>query len=178
MATRAWKFAGGHSWPVDAQEAGDELDRIREANGGGLRPESVVEAARDPENILHDCFEWDDSKAAERYRRGEAAHLIRSIRVIRVIAESGEKQEIRAYARVLPIGADVHQYLPIAIVAAEPSLLNQAINDAVSDLAHAESRLSEFRSLRQETVAIKEVRLALQKHKEQRPRSRSRSRSH
>lgn len=161
MGTRAWQFAGGRVWPVDAQEAGDELDRIREANGGELRPEAVLSEARSESSLLHPCFEWDDSRAAEKYRREQAASLIRSVRVL-VVSEDGEKEPARAYIRVLPAGADKPAYLPRAVVAAEPSLLSQAINEAVSDLRHAENRLAEFRALRKELSDLKQIRLRLE----------------
>ena len=112
-------------------------------------------------SLLHPCFEWDDSRAAEKYRREQAASLIRSVRVL-VVSEDGEKEPARAYIRVLPAGADKPAYLPRAVVAAEPSLLSQAINEAVSDLRHAENRLAEFRALRKELSDLKQIRLRLE----------------
>ena len=172
--TRAWQFANGRSWPVDAQEAGDELERIREENGGQLRPEGVLLAASDPESVLHPCFLWDESKAAQQYRLGQASNLIRSIRVlvIRQDEDTGEdmKEPVRAFIRVIPENADKAAYLPRAVVAQTPTLLNQAINDAISYLRYAESRLAEFRSLRKENDSIKQIRLRLeQRAQEQHP---------
>ena len=40
---------------------------------------SVVEAARETTSVLHPYFEWDDSKAAARYRLAQARQLIRTI---------------------------------------------------------------------------------------------------
>jgi len=42
-----------------------ELERLRRAGKGILRPEAVVEAATDPKNVLHDQFEWDDGAAGQ-----------------------------------------------------------------------------------------------------------------
>lgn len=171
--TRAWQFASGRSWPVDAQEAGDELERIREGNGGQLRPEGVVEASRNPESLLHACFEWDDSRAGEKYRREQAANLIRSIRVliVRPDEDTGEtmKEPVRAFINVISENSDTRAYLPRAIVANTPSLLNQAINDAISYLRNAENRLSEFRAMRKELDGIKQIRLRLESRPEAQP---------
>ena len=61
-----------------------ELQRIASSNGGLLRPDDVVQAARDPGSPLHGCFEWDDSKAAHEYRVHIARNLISSFRLVTV----------------------------------------------------------------------------------------------
>lgn len=43
-----------------------ELEIIREKHGGTIRPEDVVEFAKDPSTALHECFEWNDRKAAKK----------------------------------------------------------------------------------------------------------------
>ncbi len=43
---------------------------------GVLRPDVVVDAARDESSPLHDYFTWDDGEAAEQYRLIEARKLI------------------------------------------------------------------------------------------------------
>jgi hypothetical protein len=54
-----------------------ELQQIREANGGVLKPEFVVEFASDPETSLHSRFTWDDTEAAQKHRLWEAREVIR-----------------------------------------------------------------------------------------------------
>ncbi len=56
-----------------------ELEAI-ENERGQLKPEDVVTVAANPEHPLHDCFEWDDTMAAEQYRIDQARTLIRSVR--------------------------------------------------------------------------------------------------
>lgn len=53
-----------------------ELRRLAAENGGILKPEAVVDAARDDESPLHSQFEWDDTEAAAAYRLYQARHLI------------------------------------------------------------------------------------------------------
>lgn len=52
-----------------------ELETLRE--DGLIKPESVVEYARDPGTALHSAFEWDDEKASQEYRLLQARRLIR-----------------------------------------------------------------------------------------------------
>jgi len=56
-----------------------ELASLAEKNGGILRPESVVEFARDENTALHSRFEWSNTKAAHEYRLWQARHLIKVI---------------------------------------------------------------------------------------------------
>lgn len=71
-----------------------ELDRIKkEAVDGLLHPEMVLEAARDTESPLHSRFEWNDAKAAEGYRLGQARTLIAAA----IIMEPRLGEPVRAF---------------------------------------------------------------------------------
>jgi hypothetical protein len=56
------------------------LEELERANRR-LIPEDVVAAAKEPAHALHDCFEWDDSKAGHLYRIDQARALIREVKV-------------------------------------------------------------------------------------------------
>lgn len=66
---------------IDAQEAGEELERIKQRDRT-IVPEVVVDEARPEDAVLHPAFEWDDPVAAERYRVIQAQQLIKRVRVI------------------------------------------------------------------------------------------------
>lgn len=61
---------------ADAQKVADEIDLIQRDEDGNLKSQQIVDAARDPNSELHKCFEWDDSIAAERYRRKQACDIM------------------------------------------------------------------------------------------------------
>lgn len=63
------------------------LTRMARKNGGLLRVEDVLEEARDENSILHSHFEWDDSEAAEKYRRSQARALIQRCQIKMVDSE-------------------------------------------------------------------------------------------
>jgi hypothetical protein len=50
--------------------------------GGKLTPDRVLEAAKDPQSILHGLFEWDNKLAAHQHRLEQARSLIRSVKVV------------------------------------------------------------------------------------------------
>lgn len=72
-----------------------ELEGLRQRHGGVLRPEDVVDFARDPSTALHARFTWDDTEAARRYRLVQAGEVIRL--VISVYAEETKVHRIRAF---------------------------------------------------------------------------------
>lgn len=58
------------------------LEDIAERNKDhALNPREVVDVARDPNNPLHDEFEWDNGIAGERYRLLQAEGLIRRVHI-------------------------------------------------------------------------------------------------
>lgn len=75
-----YKWNSGAHIKASAQDAG-ELCAALETQGK-LTPHEVVEASRPEDAPLHDEFEWDDAKAAERYRETQASYIIRSIEVV------------------------------------------------------------------------------------------------
>lgn len=59
-----------------------------------ITPSEVLERARDEKSELHKCFEWDNSKAAEKYRTIQAGNVIRALYI-------APKHEETAPVRVL-----------------------------------------------------------------------------
>lgn len=56
----------------------EELRSILDKNDDPvLQPKKVVAHAKNPKSSLHDCFEWDNSKAGEQWRLEQARRLIR-----------------------------------------------------------------------------------------------------
>lgn len=76
----------------------EALKAIAARDGGFLRPEAVVEEARDENSPLHGAFCWDDAKAAQLYRLDQAQRLIRKFHV--KIEDSGEKIEVPVFIGV------------------------------------------------------------------------------
>lgn len=76
-----YTFRGFAPSGVSAQDAGEELERIRKNQRGKLTPDDVVAIASQG-GPLHSAFEWDDGVAGHQYRLGQARRLIRAVRVI------------------------------------------------------------------------------------------------
>lgn len=57
------------------------LEQLAKQRGGMLLVEDVLDVAQDPSCILHKHFQWDDTKAAESFRRMQARQLIQKCTV-------------------------------------------------------------------------------------------------
>ena len=112
---------------VPAQSAGEELERIK-AKHGSLLPEVVVEESKTKGAVLHDCFEWDDQKAAEKYRITQAQQIIRTL-VVNIRGEDEQPISVRAF---VPISGE---YEPINMVVSVPDMYAELLQSAKEELA-------------------------------------------
>lgn len=80
MITATWKITG--IFNADAQKVAEEINKI----GDEVTPDQIVEAARDESTELHKCFEWNDTIAANKWRKYQARQVLRSL-VIKVEEE-------------------------------------------------------------------------------------------
>lgn len=88
---------------VDATKVYNEILNI----GDDATPEQIVEAAKDESSELHKCFTWDDTIAAEKWRKQEARQ-IRHFLVIR-----NENKPDLPPVRVFHFTKDGEGYKPI-----------------------------------------------------------------
>lgn len=114
---------------MNSDEIAQQLESIRAKAGGELTPGLVVDAARNPTHPLHNRFEWDDSEAAEAWRRQQARVLIASVQVIvqRTTPRGVRDVSVRRYA-----SAVVHerrQYVPVSEIKASPELSAQVLDE-------------------------------------------------
>lgn len=89
-----YQWNGGFGASLDIKKVVQELNDIQK-EVGEISPESIVEAARKKDSELHSYFEWNNTKAADKYRLQQASELIRRIEV--KVIKDGEPQTLRAY---------------------------------------------------------------------------------
>ena len=90
-----YKFKSGTRLKVSAQAAGELCAELE--SQGRLTPHEVVEASRPDDAPLHSAFEWDDAKAAEKYRETQASYIIRSVEVV----PEGSSKPTRAFVSLV-----------------------------------------------------------------------------
>lgn len=126
---------------IDAQRAGEEMERIRVRQNGRLESKDVVKAAKPKSSPLHPHFEWDDRAAADAYRVTQAGYLIRSIQV-EIAKPTGELAPIRAFVSV--VRDEDRSYTSVEHAMSDDELRQQVVQQAWSELQSWRKRHAEL----------------------------------
>ncbi len=136
----------------------NELKRIAEDHGGIVKPEVVVEAARDTESPLHSQFEWDDSEAAHRYRLWQARALINSVEVI-----TPNRQRHQMFVSVTTDRSEAGGgYRLLRDVMSSDDLRTQLLLDAKKEMIHFKSKYQQLGELSKVFEAMDESAAAVE----------------
>lgn len=129
----SWKVGGFHP-KADASKVGAEIEIIEEKT-----PQAIVDYARDKNTELHKCFEWNDSIAAETYRREQANVLLNNlVYVIREDVNSVSK-EVKAFVNT----KKNEEYKPIDYVLRSPTEYQKLKSKALRELMQTRNRYAE-----------------------------------
>lgn len=139
-----WKIDG--IVPVDAQTAGEELERIYKRDGK-VSPETVLEDNSLPNTPLYNCFEWENEKAAHKYRVYQAQKIIKTI----VAVSDNIEPETRAFVSVK------NEYHPITTVMGDVEMKDVLLKNALLELKNFQNKYSSLKQLAKVFEAIKEV---------------------
>jgi len=82
-------LAGSNFTNDDARVIGPVLQEL--VHAGQSRPNEIVDAARSTNSPLHEYFEWNDQRAGQLYREGQARDMVQAIRV-RVVPREQPKE--------------------------------------------------------------------------------------
>lgn len=73
-----WK---GFTYKADPNKVGEELEKIEKRDGEITRA-AVVEAARPKDSLMHSLFEWNNTKAGEKWREYQAGQILHALVVV------------------------------------------------------------------------------------------------
>lgn len=115
-----WKVKG--LYKADAEAVYSEITAL----GDSFSPEQIVEAAKDENSELHKCFTWDDTVAAENWRKHQARMLVAQLVVrtetgdnepvaVRVISSTGTRNEYKPTVKLIEVEQDYADLLARAI---------------------------------------------------------------
>ena len=156
MAEMVYKWRAGARAPLPAAVVGAELERIRQKHGDAFTTGDVVNAARPFKSPLHAAFEWDDSAAAEAYRREQAGYLIRY--VVRVNPDSADDEGVRAFVSCIEEGEDRPSYTTSERAMRDPSLRDQVLSNAFREMQAFEKKYRKLTELAEVIDAMTRVR--------------------
>lgn len=150
MVQYRWKT--GRGFHVNAQTAGEHLDRLQRAYGGRLTPSDIVADAKAVNAPLHGCFEWDNTRAAQLHREWQARQLVAAVRIVQEGDGTTPPKLLRAYVNLLdPLTEDAdiptQAYRPMASVLADVTLRQQLLAQARREMALFINKYDEIQEL-------------------------------
>lgn len=94
------KYSWGDGWhpKMDANVVGGVVEKI-ESEHGAVTKELLLEESRPEDSATHSMFEWDNDKAAEKWRLEQAKQTINALRVVYVKPDK-EKVTVKAFVNV------------------------------------------------------------------------------
>ena len=84
-----WSVSG--IFKADPNKCYQEIQEI----GDEVKPEQVLDKARDANCELHKCFDWDDSSAAEKYRLHQARKVVGNLIVVTRETDDEAKEPVQ-----------------------------------------------------------------------------------
>ena len=138
-----WKIS---KYSVDAQQAGEELERIRNKYGE-LSPADIVQESISVNSVLHNCFEWQDDIAAQKYRERQAQDLIRNI-VVEAVVDKEVNPPIRAFVSIQG------DYKPIQEVVTVEDRRKELLQNALKELQSFKTKYNQLYELSELFEAI------------------------
>jgi hypothetical protein len=141
------------------------LHAIVEGNHGVLDPRHVLDHARDPTNILHGYFEWDDTVAGEGYRLAQVGALVRHIRYTVVRADPATRaisiSTTRAFQSRPSMRVRGGGYESVVAILGDPEKRTELLAQVVRELSAYRKRYAELSELDPIWIAVDEVRADL-----------------
>lgn len=148
-----YEYKIGSLYPVSAQVAGEELDRIYKETGQ-IEPKEVVDRSRDEAAPLHPIFEWNDATAAEKYRENQAAGLIRNV----VIVEQPEEPQKPESPQIVRAFGHVEKtYQPMRVIMQDPAKMDALLSSAMRELRSFQMKYRSLEALKPVLKAIEQV---------------------
>lgn len=146
-----YKFRDGYNWKIKPEVAAKELQKIEQNDK--LTPEAVVNAAKDKNNPLHVCFDWNNKQAGERWRKHQARQLIGSI-IVEI--KINEPHDVRSYVN-LNIKDEGQAYCNIHSVFEDDEKMQIIIDQAKAKLQAAAKQLAVFNKLQEVSKKIEQL---------------------
>ena len=122
-----WKY----NMPIKAQIVGEHFEQL-EKQQGCLTPKIVLESARSETSVIHGCFEWNDSIAAEKYRENQAGSLIRNLTVKMITSDKEQSEPVRAYVNIRQ--SDSSEFISVGNVLKDEELTRKMLEQAKTEL--------------------------------------------
>ena len=138
----AWSY---NFFKANAEKVYSDIENIAEKT-----PQNLVDyAAEHPDSELYKCFTWDDTKAANEYRKQEARKVICCL--VHVEEDEEETRTIRVLQNVN------QEYKPVREIVRNEDEYAELLKRAKAELASFKERYKEIAELEMVLEAIDEI---------------------
>ena len=149
MEKRIFKAGKGSTFDDEkAQTYGEFLWKMREENGDVLTPIQIVDKAKPKASPIHECFEWNDEIAGDKYRLWQARYLIGRIEII--VVSDGEEDQIRAFHNISVQDGEEHErgYVTLKDIRENEDYLEIVLAGALDEIKSWQRRYSQYKRLK------------------------------
>lgn len=147
MIIAKWKFEG--LFKGDAQKVAEEIYSI----GEEATPQQILDKARDKKTELNKCFEWDDSKAAEKWRLQTARQIACSL----VIKVEENKPQPPTPIRVFYTTPKAEGYKPTEYIVRDKNAYSELLAQAKAELRNFKAKYKSLTELEDIFALIDEI---------------------
>ncbi len=130
---------------ISAQVVGTELAKLEKKKGGKLLPATIVDAAEPKSSKLHPCFEWNNTKAAKKYREQQASEMLRKIVVV-YKDNKDEAQHIRAFVNITSEEKGGSYYCAARRIADYPELQSNVLEQILAALIAIKNKYAKYKT--------------------------------
>lgn len=138
---------------VSAQSAGEHIEELTKTHGE-VTPQILLDDSRPSDALLHPLYEWDDVKAAEKYRLNQSRDIIGNLMIVNVETKESSipPVPIRAFVSVNDRNSKA-SYMPTIMALSEEKTREQVIANAKAELRMFEAK---YRNLIDTVSVIRE----------------------
>lgn len=163
--SKKFSWRSGYSYKVSADTVGGVLEDI-EKRDGVVTSESFLDYSRPEDSSTHGLFEWDDSIAAEKYRKRQATQIINQLEVQIVYEESlQDEAQVEVIPIVVSAYVNVRKKAPkepaafVNVIAAQEDkeLWTQVMRNAIVEMNTFSRKYSRYKEFAKVCKAIAET---------------------
>ena len=110
---------------------------------GKLKPQYVIEDAKDKSSPLHNVFQWDDSKAGNEYRLFQARQLI--ARIVEVVIVEGKPVQMKSFFNIQHDKNDEQVYITLKESVTNPDYKQQVLDQLIKELEYITDLMKTFK---------------------------------
>jgi len=139
-----------------------ELNTITQKHDGMLRPVDVVEFAKNERTVLHSCFTWNNTEAAEQWRIHQARMLIR---VTVAVFQDDDETEYRAFVSLKDDRYGHLGYRPMISILGDGDLTEKMLEEALEEMATFKEKYKQLHELVAVFAEIDKVKMERRRRK-------------